>query len=161
VSSNNFIHFVKTDRELNPLTEKFYKGDAYYVTYYFTRTNDGGFLFLSTCYDYSTQNNERDIYILKTDAEGNLPTSIKDLTIVASELFVYPNPGNDILQFRTAVQQFGGIFYLYDISGKQILAEQVNSSFTQINTSNLPSGTYIFKYINKNTVIETGKWIKK
>jgi len=89
----SFIHFVKTNRQLEPIFEKFYKGDAYYAVLYFNQLSDGGFIFLTTRYDYETQDEERDIYILKVDAEGNLPTSIKEPKIKSHELMLFPNPG--------------------------------------------------------------------
>lgn len=155
------IIFIKTDKHLNPVWEMFYKGDAYYRTNAFTRTIDKGFIFLASRYDYTSQNNENDIFILKVDEFGNMPVNIEKNTIEQVELIIYPNPGSDILQIRTAVQQQGGEFNMYDLSGKQIIQERINSSITQINTSNLKTGIYIFKYINKGKIIESGKWLKK
>ena len=155
------IQFVKTNLELDPVWEKFYKGDACYIVQFFKRTNDGGFLFLSSRYDSETQDHERDIHILKVDADGNMPTNIENTDIEVTELIIYPNPGTNLLQIRTAVQQLGGLFYIYDITGKQVMQQYINTSISQINTSNLASGTYIYKYINNNKLIETGKWVKQ
>ena len=155
------IQFVKTNLELEPVWEKFYKGDACYVVMFFKKTNDGGFLFLSSRYDSETQDHERDIHVLKVDADGNMPTNIENADVEVTELIIYPNPGTNLLQIRTAVQQLGGVFYIYDITGKQIMQQYINTSISQINTSNLPGGTYIYKYINNNKLIETGKWVKK
>jgi len=160
-TSDNFIHFVKTDRELNPVFEKFYKGDAYYVTYYFTRTQDGGFLFLTTRYDYETQSNERDIYILKTDADGNLPTTgTEDDIIQETELIIYPNPGTAEITVRTASQALGGEFILCDILGKQVFQTSVKERFTSVSTNSLPEGVYVYKYLLNGKIKETGKWVK-
>jgi len=50
---------------------------------------------------------------------------------------------------------------MFDISGKQILSQTINQANTRINTANLPSGIYIYRYTLNNKIIETGKWVKK
>lgn len=157
----SYIMFIKTNRELEAVWEKFYKGDAYYSVRFFKRTLDGGFIFLTNRYDYLTQNDERDIYIYKVDSAGNIPVSAeKGHEITVSELIVFPNPGNNELKIRTAIQSIGGEFCLYEISGKLILKQKITGTNTTINTSALLTGTYIYKYYYKNEMIETGKWIK-
>ncbi len=159
--NGSYIHFIKTDRQLEPVFENFYKGDAYYAVLYFNQLNDGGFIFLTTRYDYETQNEERDIYILKVDADGNLPASIKDPKIKAHELILYPNPGSNILNIRTAVQRIGGEFTMYDILGKLVFQQSIIESITTINTEHLPSGAYIYNYTHEGVEIESGKWVKE
>ena len=119
------IHFVKLNRGLEPIYEKFYKGDVCYYNNFMKQTNDEGFIFLTTRYDYTTQDNERDIYILKVDSEGNLPVSSKELRFQACELLVFPNPGNK-LKIRTAIQSTDGIFNLYNLQGKQVFSKKIN-----------------------------------
>ena len=103
-------------------------------------------------------------FIVKIDAEGNLPNlpaSIYEPIITAYDLILYPNPVNNFLNIRTAVQSIGGKFSIFDISGKQTLLQQINRANTRINTTNLPSGIYIYRYSLNNKTIETGKWIKQ
>ncbi len=160
-STNNYIHFIKTDKELNPICEKFYKGDAYYVTDFFSRTNDGGFIFLASRFNYREPLNGLDIYILKTDAEGNVLSSNENLDIKPTEVLLYPNPATDKLNIKVAVQKIGGVLYIYDISGKIVLQQQITDSNTSINIENLTRGTYIYKFYYGNQLSESGKWIKK
>ncbi len=159
-SKKSYIYFVKTDMNLEPIFEKFYKGDAYYFVSYFTQLNDDGFLFLSTRYDHKVQTNERDIYILKVDAQGNPPVSIEEPKIKAQELIIYPNPSRANFNVRTAVQCIGGVFTMYNISGKQVFLQTITDRITQINTEKLPTGAYIYKYMHNGKEIENGKWIK-
>ncbi|HHH54201.1 MAG TPA: T9SS type A sorting domain-containing protein, partial [Bacteroidetes bacterium] len=79
--------------------------------------------------------------VLKLDAEGNIPASIKNPNIKVSELILYPNPSKSNLSIRTAIQRIGGEFEMCDISGKQVLQQKITKSITQINTNNLPAGT--------------------
>jgi hypothetical protein len=156
----SFIITAKTDSFLNTKWEKFYGGDACYVVTVVQATSNGGFLVFASRYDYLTQDNERDIVILKLDADGNLPTGVNDLGIKETELFVYPNPGSAQLTVRTAVQAVGGEFRMFDISGKTVLQTQINERFTNVSTNDLPEGIYLYQYILKGKVKESGKWIK-
>jgi len=99
-------------------------------------------------------------FIVKLDAEGNLPTSIKGPKIKVRELILYPNPGNAQLNIRIAVQRIGGEFNMYDISGKLVFQQSITESITTINTAYLPSGAYIYNYTHEGEVIESGKWVK-
>jgi len=57
------------------------------------------------------------------------------------------------------MQRIGGKFIMYDITGKQLLQQKITQAITTVNTGNLPSGTYIYKYIHKAKEIESGKWV--
>jgi len=99
------------------------------------------------------------VYVLKTF--GHLCVSIEESKIKVSELILYPNPGTSQLNIRTAVQRIGGIFTMYDISGKQVFQQNITQSITQINTEHLPAGAYIYNYVHEGKEIENGKWVKK
>ena len=71
----------------------------------------------------------------------------------------YPNPGRDVLNIRTALQN--AHVEIYDMSGKQIYNQEITSNITIINTSYWPSGTYFWKVISNNKEAESGKWIKQ
>lgn len=155
------IILTKLDRDLNVIWEKFYGGDAYYIVYSVQTTNDNGCIIISARYNPDKPEYQDDIHILKVDFHGNIIASVEDEpTINVSELILYPNPGTSELKIRTAKQSVGGIFYLYDISGKQILQKQITDINTSINTLILQKGIYIYKYIYKNKMLESGKWIK-
>jgi len=71
----------------------------------------------------------------------------------------YPNPGKNVLNIRTALQNTH--VEIYDMSGKQIYNQEITSNITIINTSSWPSGTYIWKVIANGKEAEFGKWIKQ
>ena len=93
----------------------------------------------------------------------------------ASTTDVYPNPGKDVLNIRTALQN--AHVEIYDLSGKLIFNHEITGSITSINTENWPAGVYIWKvYTNQagpstlrwasgtagsGTLVETGKWVKE
>ena len=77
---------------------------------------------------------------------------------------VYPNPGKDVLNIRTALQN--AHVEIYDLSGKLIHNQQITDNITAINTSAGPSGSYVWRVVagtSTGSVIEaeTGKWIKE
>jgi len=155
------IILTKLDRDLNVIWEKFYGGDAYYIVQTVQSTSDGGCIIISSRYDYEKPEYQDDIHILKVDFYGGIIASVENKPVVnVSELIVYPNPGNSDLKIRTAMQRVDGEFYLFDISGKQVLQRQITDIKTIINTIDLKDGIYIYKYIHKNKLVESGKWIK-
>jgi hypothetical protein len=157
---DNYIFINKTDSLLNIKHEIFYGGDMGYYVWSVNATSDGGCIIAASRYDHETQEDERDALILKLDSELNLPVSIEEPKIKTNELIIYPNPGNDLLKIRTAIQSIGGEFYLFDIYGKLIFQKTISDRFTLINTNTLLTGTYIYSYIYKNKEVGSGKWIK-
>ena len=74
-------------------------------------------------------------------------------------VIAYPNPGKDMLNIRTALQN--AHVEIYDISGKLINNQQITDNITPISTTSWPSGTYIWKVIANGKEAESGKWIKQ
>jgi hypothetical protein len=157
---DNYIFINQTDSLLNIKHEIFFGGDMGYYVWSVNATSDGGCIIAASRYDYAAQTYERDGLILKLDAEGNLPVSIEDMENKVHEIILYPNPGRGYLNIRTAIQNLGGKFYLFDINGKLIFQKTISDRFTQINTNTLSTGTYIYSYIYKNKEVGSGKWIK-
>jgi hypothetical protein len=71
----------------------------------------------------------------------------------------YPNPGRDVLNIRTALQN--AHVEIYDLSGKLVYNQQITDNITSINTTSWPSGTYIWKVMANGKEAESGKWIKQ
>ena len=71
----------------------------------------------------------------------------------------YPNPGKDVLNIRTALQN--AQVEIYDLSGKLIYNQQITDNVTTINTSYWSSGTYMWKVVVDGKEAECGKWIKE
>lgn len=70
----------------------------------------------------------------------------------------YPNPGKNVLNIRTALQN--ARVEVYNSLGHLVLNLELLENVTSINTSSWPSGTYFWKVISNNKEAETGKWIK-
>ena len=162
----NYIIINNLDSNLNLNWQKYYGGDAYYEVESILATSDGGCLVLSWRYDYETQNNERDIHILKIGG-GTADTATVDTTSITGDvhckfkdIILYPNPGYNQVYVRTALK--GDIFLkMYDITGNLIINKKIKTGITQISVSTLPEGIYFYRFTNNKKIIETGKWIKQ
>ncbi|MEA2042341.1 MAG: T9SS type A sorting domain-containing protein [Bacteroidota bacterium] len=170
------------DNNLNVKWEKFYQTHelASERLLSINATADGGLIAITQVNDFNSgsqtpnslsqiQNQQTHdsqlgeiIIIFKLDSLGNSPyeaTSSGNTLIKTSELFLYPNPGTNQIEIRTAVQSLGGIFRLHSINGKQVQQHKITRSITELNTQNLPQGTYIFEYTLNHEILESGKWI--
>ena len=147
---------------LNIRWERFYGGDAYYMMDKVVATHDGGCLVAGTRYDYlNTTEQETDIIILKLNSEGLILGNPENPGIKMHEAIVYPNPGNEEIKVRIAVQHKQSLFGLYDLNGRLILKENFAGTEGTVNTTFLPSGTYIYKITSEDGLYESGKWVKQ
>ena len=73
-------------------------------------------------------------------------------------LDVYPNPGGNTLNIRTALPN--AHVEVYDLNGKLIQSQEITDAITSINAENWVSGTYVWKVVSNGKEAETGKWIK-
>jgi hypothetical protein len=74
---------------------------------------------------------------------------------------IYPNPGSAFLNIYTDHEISGALFTLYNMKGQTFLKQPIENSKQQINTSQIPAGTYLWHVVFKNKIIESGKWIKE
>ena len=77
----------------------------------------------------------------------------------SSETKTYPNPGKDVLNIRTALQN--ARVEVYNSLGHLVLNLELLENVTTINTNSWPSGTYIWKVMSNGKEAESGKWIKQ
>ncbi|MCK9452303.1 MAG: T9SS type A sorting domain-containing protein [Bacteroidales bacterium] len=153
---------LQTDSMLNIRWERFYGGDAYYMMGKVVATNDGGCLVAGTRYDYrNTTQRETDIIILKLNSEGLILGTRENPGIKMQEAIVYPNPGNEEIKVRIAVQYKQSLFELFDLNGRLVLQEDFSGTEGTVNTTFLPSGTYIYKISSKDGLFESGKWVRQ
>lgn len=101
-------------------------------------------------------------HFLKIGANGELPLAIEDMPLELTEVMAYPNPGKDYLNISVSESQNQAKVLLYNLSGS-LVSEQSFSGFdTEINTSHLPQGTYLYRVVsNRQEMLYSGKWIKQ
>ncbi len=109
----------------------------------FDFTADNGFI----CIGWTEINGDADtdIYLVKTDENGEVPSGISKLT-KNTDIKIYPNPVNDFLNIETNFNEITN-YTIKNISGQKVQNGQVNSS---INVTNLEEGIYFIEIINNN-----------
>ncbi|MCD6659934.1 MAG: T9SS type A sorting domain-containing protein, partial [Lentimicrobium sp.] len=60
-----------------------------------------------------------------------------------------------------AIQHHAAVLQLFDIGGRLLLTEQINTDMQQVNTSALPAGVYPYRITAGNRIIGWGKWVKE
>ena len=71
----------------------------------------------------------------------------------------YPNPGKDVLNIRTGLQN--AHVEIYDLTGKLVCNQEITENIASINAESWPSGVYVWKVIVEGKEAEVGKWIKE
>ncbi len=135
-------------------------GDFYYAAQTVLATDDGGCLVLGTKYDYN-QNYDYDMFITKFDQYGNYTSNIVEMPNLSNTITLYPNPCNTTFTIKLPDSYSSGQIWVYNIFGKQVLMETINSNKQTINVENLSNGIYVYKYIVDNKEMETGKFVKQ
>jgi hypothetical protein len=70
-------------------------------------------------------------------------------SLIDRTLSIYPNPGRDIFQVRTAGLE-GSQLRVTDVLGREILRTKILMNETQVELSHMPSGTYFFRIEGNN-----------
>ena len=157
----NWYFLIQTDSMLNIRWERLIGGEALYKVYKVIATSDGGCLIAGTRFDFQyTEENQRDIFIVKLNENGQFVHLPENPSIEIREAIVYPNPGTDQMNIRLAVQHNHAKFQLYDNQGRLILNKTLTKKVTKINASFLQSGTFVFRIYNEDGLFEEGKWVK-
>ena len=72
---------------------------------------------------------------------------------------VYPNPGKDVFNIRTALPN--AYVEVYDSNGKLIHNQALTENVTGIDATDWAEGVYVWKVIVDGKEAEVGKWIKE
>lgn len=158
---NCWYSLTNMDSLLNVKWQKFYGGTANYTLWGLTATHDGGCMLYGTVYDSATQNNERDVYVIKVNSDGLVGGIDNKTNPLVHDAIVYPNPGKDYLTIESGPQISGAEFNLTSIDGKKILSNTLNERRKTLVTGFLPAGIYVWQILFHNKVVETGKWIRE
>jgi hypothetical protein len=158
------VSVTKADMNLNVLSSHFYGGDRQYCPFSIIPTADGGCFVTGYSYDYINNlpvgDYGLDIFALKVNSEGLITDLPEQPEARAHDAILFPNPGRDFLNIQSGPQISGAQFTLYDMQGRPVLQENINTTQLRLQTSNLPAGTYPWQIVFKNKVIESGKWVK-
>lgn len=142
-----------------PVFERFYGGDAYYLPMLVIRTSDSGLLIYAKRYDWNNHLNFNDAFFLKVNSEGLL-TGVPDEHICPYKPFTLsPNPGNSYFEIKLILPE--AILKLTDLSGKTLFSKQIVQGNTMVDCTGFPLGIYLVTIVNPNGDVFTQKWIKQ
>ncbi len=86
---------------------------------------------------------------------------INDIESEKNTVSIYPNPFststtiliNDVSKINKAELK------MYNVLGEVVLSERLSKQSNTVETSNLPSGIYIYKIISNNKIVQTGRLV--
>lgn len=96
-------------------------------------------------------------WMMRTDTEGNLVTSISDINNIEAEFSLYPNPTSSILNIDFDEDSDLDRIVVYDLLGNEIGRYEPRD---QLNVLNLKSGTYIICLIDIDGHVKSNKFVK-
>lgn len=76
----------------------------------------------------------------------------------ASNIFAYPNPSNDVVNFNIGTNDVDQI-RIVDITGRNVMNISVNNSVETISVSDYQNGVYFYQIISGGKVVKTSKFI--
>ena len=75
-----------------------------------------------------------------------------------AEVIVYPNPANELINFKVRNIDRPTV-YIYDLSGKQLMAVDMSEDITTLSVVNLSRGIYYYRIISGSGEMMSGKFI--
>ncbi|GEM_PF-1051132 len=156
---SSWIMLSILDSDLNLNHQQFYGGDAYYLVNAILATQDSGCVMACSRYDYLTQDEEFDVFILKVNKDGLLVGTPETESEIENLCRLYPNPGGETLTID--IPKSGLRLTMSDISGIVRFSRNLENRHNILPVSALPTGMYFYRIVNeKNEAISVGKWIK-
>ena len=161
---DNFFGLTKVDESGTRLWTKYYSSGNYKYAFSVGATTDGGAIMVGRTYDGNKGTGpEYDIYVLKVDSNGNKSTTgIKDVKQISSSNFrIYPNPVKTQLHLLKVNDFRNYSFNLYDSFGREVMQKQWTANEQLISTASLTPGVYIYRLIDSQGRVASGKLVKQ
>jgi hypothetical protein len=158
-STDSWFYLNHVDTLLNLKWQKYYGGDKNYAMFGLLATKDSGCLMYGATYNWQKYDYQRDVYAIKVNNKGLLLGTDNSLKKVAKEVILYPNPGIDKIVVESGLKNL--VVSFFDINGRCILKQQIQSMVESLDVSELVPGIYFYRFTDGEKVVETGKWIKE
>jgi hypothetical protein len=151
LDKNAEVCLVRTDAEGNELWTRTIGGTEDDVGYSLQPAADGGYVVVGYTRSYGA--GMRDVYLVKTDSQGNVAASVTESSAspacATALLFTCePNPchGTTRISFKPQASSSKPLmFRIYDSQGRMVLSREVSTSSFLLSTSDLPSGAYFIR----------------
>lgn len=134
-----------------------YGGDMNYILYGSLITEDESVVAYGTTYDWlNTEVWQRDVFVLKIDANGQLVSTENKIT--KPYVLVYPNPASNVVKINNNLKN--GKYLISNINGLILKEKKINSSSEKLDISFLASGVYIISFFENNEFRFSQKFVK-
>jgi hypothetical protein len=110
-------------------------------------------------------------FAMRVDSNGCLgaddpqcdPLSIPPVVVAGAGFKVYPNPSNGIftIVWHPSFGGAGGGLIIYDITGRQLIQQELKEAETKLDMSQYASGVYLYIIRQGDKTIGNGKLIKQ
>ena len=137
----SWIRVGMLNRQLEPVYERFYGGDAYYRAYSILSTRDGGAFVSATRYDHNQHNNYNDVFFMKLNNQGLVTMSSHPDLCPLLPAVVYPNPAKEMLFVDLSWGKAN--CSINDMTGRELKQVSLRNGKNSINVANLPPGIYL------------------
>jgi len=128
----------------------------YAFTAYAYAKTDASSCIDSVGFKFFVDGNPSDFVQVNIKFESSSTFSIAEVGSVKSS--VYPNPANNYFYVEMPTTPAAGTrLELYNLVGSKVLVMPLTQTRTEVNTSNLPSGMYLFSIIANGKAIDTRK----
>ncbi|MFZ4725840.1 MAG: choice-of-anchor D domain-containing protein [Paludibacter sp.] len=104
---------------------------------------------------------ENILYSVKNGVLDVMLSTWVDKPIIESDIQIYPSPASDRISISPQVLTETYTFELMDMRGMVVLRKLVDASKNTINIESITNGLYMYKLINKEMIVKTGKVLKK
>lgn len=145
------------DKNMQPIYDAYYGGDAYYKALIIKCTSDGGSIIAANRYDYLTQNSERDVFFLKLNNQGLITGNTENDICPFSVFSIHPNPAHNTFKITLLIQK--AEMKLFTCLGTVVMQKHIFEGENVINSSSLIAGTYICEVITPKGELFTKKII--
>ena len=163
ITDTAILEVYTLDASLNVLGYNVIENDGYYHSFGVTTNEDADLIIYGIKNVGDTYHSN--LYLARIPrAELGLAVSVKNIPKAKQEGFAYPNPANNIIHFPIAKEYLekGVQIQIHTLRGKTALSRPIQGvgNSIEININNLPQGIYVYKIIDENKVMSTGKFIK-
>lgn len=155
VPHNLYVAYL--DKDLNKYGEVYFiHPSKYLIASSLVACPDGGCLVYCDGLNDNTYAAENCIYKITISDFMNIDEAHSNGFAVAA---VYPNPGGNILNIRTVLQD--ARVEVCDMNGRLVHTQDITENVTTINAEDWAMGMYVWKVFSYGKEAECGKWIKK
>ena len=159
---NSSFCVTKLTTGLDVIWQRVYDFNNKIRPHYVMATHDGGCLVTGEIGTGLNGEEGMMMFAVKIDSEGYLDVAEAENPVQNGEC--YPNPGTNVLNIRTALQN--AWVEVYDVNGRLVHRQDITENVTGIDAGGWTEGVYVWKvYVGtltgSVTEAESGKWIKE